>query len=61
MELDAVQRLETRSRLTSIDGGLYRPVTVDHVTTVERVAARLGEKVDFIHEVALEMDTGSRR
>ncbi|MGB5086218.1 MAG: hypothetical protein WBO09_16830 [Methylocystis silviterrae] len=30
---------------------------VDHVTTVERVAAPLGESVDFIHDVALEMDT----
>jgi len=30
---------------------------VDHVTTVERVAERLGESVDFIHDVALEMDT----
>jgi len=30
---------------------------LDHVTTVERVAARLGENVDFIHDVALAMDT----
>ena len=30
---------------------------VDHVMTVERVAARLGESVDCIHDVALEMDT----
>ena len=30
---------------------------VDHVTTVERVAERLGESVDIIHDVALEMDT----
>jgi hypothetical protein len=30
---------------------------VSHVSTVERVAARLGESVDFIHDVALEMDT----
>ena len=28
-----------------------------HVTTVDRVAERLGESVDFIHDVALEMDT----
>lgn len=39
-------------------GGLSMHVNkVDHVTTVERVAARLGENVDFIHDVALEMDT----
>jgi hypothetical protein len=39
-------------------GGLSMHVNkVDHVTTVERVAARLGESVDFIHDVALEMDT----
>jgi hypothetical protein len=39
-------------------GGLSLHVNkVDHVTTVERVAARLGESVDFIHDVALEMDT----
>jgi hypothetical protein len=39
-------------------GGLSLHVNkVDHVTTVERVAARLGESVDFIHNVALEMDT----
>jgi hypothetical protein len=38
-------------------GGLSMHVNkVDHVTTVERVAERLGE-VDFIHHVALEMDT----
>ncbi len=30
---------------------------VNHVTTVERAAERLGESVDFIHDVALEMDT----
>jgi hypothetical protein len=29
---------------------------VDHVTTVERVAARLDESVDYILDVALEMD-----
>ena len=34
-------------------GGLSMHVNkVDHVTTVERVAARLGESVDFIHDVA---------
>jgi hypothetical protein len=39
-------------------GGLNMHVNkVDHVTTVERVAARLGESVDFIHDVALEMNT----
>jgi len=30
---------------------------VNHVTTVERVAERLRESVDIIHDVALEMDT----
>jgi len=30
---------------------------VDHVTTVDRVAERLGQSVDSIHDVALEMDT----
>ena len=30
---------------------------VDHVTTVDRVAERLGESINFIHDVALEMDT----
>ena len=29
---------------------------VDHVTTVDRVAERLRERIDFIHDVALEMD-----
>ncbi len=29
---------------------------VDHVTTVDRVADHLGESVDLIHDVALEMD-----
>ena len=39
-------------------GGLRMHVNkVDHVTTVDRVAERLGESVDFIHDVALEMDT----
>lgn len=39
-------------------GGLSMHVNkVDRVTTVERVAASLGENVDFIHDVALEMDT----
>jgi hypothetical protein len=30
---------------------------VDHVTTIDRVAARLGESVDRLYEVANEMDT----
>lgn len=30
---------------------------VHRVITVDRVAADLGESVDFIHDVALEMDT----
>jgi hypothetical protein len=30
---------------------------VDHVTTIDRVAARLGESVDWLYEVANEMDT----
>lgn len=39
-------------------GGLSMHVNkVSHVTTVDRVAERLGENVDFIHDVALEMDT----
>jgi hypothetical protein len=39
-------------------GGLSMHVNkVDHVTTVERVAERLGESVDFIHDISLEMDT----
>jgi hypothetical protein len=39
-------------------GGLSMHVNkVDHVTTVDRVAERLGESVDFIHDVAFEMDT----
>jgi hypothetical protein len=29
---------------------------VDHVTTIDRVAARLGESVDFLYDVANEMD-----
>ncbi|MGB5083024.1 MAG: hypothetical protein WBO09_00095 [Methylocystis silviterrae] len=29
---------------------------VDHVTTIDRVAAQLGECVDFLHDVANEMD-----
>jgi hypothetical protein len=39
-------------------GGLSMHVNkVDHVTTVDRVAERLGESVGFIHDVAFEMDT----
>jgi hypothetical protein len=39
-------------------GGLSMHINkVDHVTTVERVAERLGESIDIIHDVALEMDT----
>jgi hypothetical protein len=30
---------------------------VDHVTTIDRVAARLGESVDWLYDVANEMDT----
>jgi len=30
---------------------------VDHVTTIDRVAQRLGESVDFLYDVANEMDT----
>jgi hypothetical protein len=30
---------------------------VDHVTTIDRVADRLGESVDRLYEVANEMDT----
>ena len=29
---------------------------VDRVTTIDRVAARLGESVDFLYDVANEMD-----
>ena len=29
---------------------------VSHVTTIHRVAERLGESVDFLHDVANEMD-----
>jgi hypothetical protein len=29
---------------------------VPHVTTIHRVAERLGESVDFLHDVANEMD-----
>lgn len=29
---------------------------VDHVTTIDRVAAQLGESVDFLHDIANEMD-----
>jgi hypothetical protein len=39
-------------------GGLNMHVNkVDHVTTIDRVAARLGESVDRLYEVANEMDT----
>ena len=38
-------------------GGVSMHVNkVDHVTTVDRVADHLGESVDLIHDVALEMD-----
>ena len=38
-------------------GGLTVHVNkVDHVTTIDRVAAQLGESVDFLHDVANEMD-----
>jgi hypothetical protein len=30
---------------------------VDHVTTIDHVAARLGESVDWLYDVANEMDT----
>ena len=30
---------------------------VDHVTTLNRVAEQLGESVDWLHDVANEMDT----
>jgi hypothetical protein len=39
VELGAVQRLETRSRLTSMDGGLYRPVTVVGLLLFPLIAA----------------------
>jgi hypothetical protein len=29
---------------------------VAHVTTIDRVAERLGESVDFLHDLANEMD-----
>ncbi|CAM5498135.1 MAG: hypothetical protein J0G37_05655 [Afipia sp.] len=29
---------------------------VSHVTTIDRVAADLGEDVDWLHDVALDMD-----
>ena len=39
-------------------GGLTMHVNkVDHVTTIDRVAAQLGESVDFLHDVANEMET----
>ena len=39
-------------------GGLSMHVNkVDHVTTIERVAKRLGESVDCLYDVANEMDT----
>jgi len=39
-------------------GGLNMHVNkVDHVTTIDRVAAQLGESVDVVYDVALEMDT----
>ena len=39
-------------------GGLTMHVNkVDHVTTIDRVAAQLGESVDFLYDVANEMDT----
>ncbi len=30
---------------------------VDHVTTIDRVAEKLGESVEWLYEVANEMDT----
>ena len=39
-------------------GGLTMHVNkVDHVTTIDRVAERLGESVDWLYDVANEMDT----
>lgn len=29
---------------------------VSHVTTIDRIAAQLGESVDFLHDVANEME-----
>ncbi|MGE5387345.1 MAG: hypothetical protein ACM3NE_00510 [Hyphomicrobiales bacterium] len=30
---------------------------VSHVSTIDRIAEKLGESVDFLHEVANEMET----
>jgi hypothetical protein len=39
-------------------GGLNMHVNkVDHVTTIDRVAERLGESVEWLYDVANEMDT----
>ncbi len=39
-------------------GGLRMHVNkVSHVTTIDRVAEHLGERVDWVYEVANEMDT----
>ena len=39
-------------------GGLTMHVNkVDHVTTIDRVAEQLGESVDWLYDVANEMDT----
>ena len=46
-----------RSRRAGV-GGLNMHVNkVDHVMTIDRVAERLGESVDWLYEVANEMDT----
>ncbi len=37
------------------DGFTMHANKVDHVTTIDRVAARFGESVDFLYDVANEM------
>ena len=45
------------SRRASVGGLNMHVHKVDHVTTIDRVAEKLGESVEWLYELANEMDT----
>jgi hypothetical protein len=48
---------EARSDCLRSRGLIMHVIKVYHVKTIDRVAADLGESVDWLHDVAMEMDT----
>jgi hypothetical protein len=52
-----VELAAKNSRRAGVGGLTMHVNKVDHVTTIDRVAAQLGESVDFLYDVANEMDT----